>query len=228
MAPDGGNYENLLLKNEIMGLIDDRIKHIFHKVGSSSHEEIIECMIEDEDEQLLVESRNILFNKAMSRYACLVQGQARGMPPIQHSFELKERRGEFKIKRLAKDVLDLYLYCLNLTTEFPREMVKNSGTYFDVRPAHTSSGLDGANAEHRQQSNDGSEHVTDPPDDQNKTCSQAELLRYAELLQVALERNEHLERTVENLRAYILSVERVLRDEIGSVKFIAERARDEA
>ena len=69
MAPNGGISEQLLCNNDILSAIEDRYKHILLKIGSHTQEQIVDLLIEDEDEAEILETRDIIFKKSISKYA---------------------------------------------------------------------------------------------------------------------------------------------------------------
>ena len=223
MADTNNKPPDILTNNEVLGEADANIKRILLYVGSRPHSELIDLLIEDEDETLLIETRDLIFKKAIERFAWLTS-QARGMTSQMSlvDLEMKDRRGDHKLQSYARDIITLYAYYVDLAPDFPKEVLKSTCTYFDGNVEHIQAQVDQSNGNNNgaksKSNNDGTGQTT-PSNTQDKcSCS------HAELLKLALNRNEHLERSHANLKAYVLSVEAMLRDEISAVRFIAEDA----
>ena len=198
MAPDGGNPENFLQNNQVLDAVDGSIKHILLKISSISQQQAIEELTSDEDETLIQETRNIVYKEALASYSRSYE-RAKGTSLDVGKVEMKQRKGENKLSRSAKDIVELYLYFVELMPEFPREIIKSNGSYFDIFPAdvitvHSSQTAGGSKPNHDQNglksvNNDVHEKSCDPQD--MGSHSRAEL---ESLLCEALQEKEDMQR----------------------------------
>ena len=220
MAPNGGSEESLLNQNDIYSLLNDRIEHILRKSGSISQDSLVDQLIEDEDDVLLSETRDTIFKKAILKYACLTR-QASGMQFDPDKIEMKQRKGENKLQSYAKDCVSLFLWYVELVSEFPRSVLKGDGTYLDVQPVQTDRSnqpkIDAClgNMAKSNESVNKDDVIANHVGAQNSCnrCSQ-----YTDLL----ERLADSDRAMSNLRSHVLSIEKILYDEILSVRSISE------
>ena len=227
MASDDGDPENFLQNNQVLDAVDGSIKHILLKISSITQQQAIEELTSDEDETLVQETRNIVFKEALASYSRSYE-RAKGTSLDVGKVEMKQRKGENKLSRSAKDIVELYLYFVNLMPEFPREIIKSNGSYFDIFPAdvitvHSSQTAGSSKPNHDQSvlnsvNNDVHEKSGDPQD--MGSHSRAEL---ESLLREALQEKEDMQREMSNMRAHLLSVEKILFDELRGVRLIAER-----
>ena len=217
MAPNGGKPELLLTNNDVLTLVGDRYKHILIKIGSDTQDQIVDLLIEDEDEAVLLETREIVFKKAISKYALRngPQTDGSGTSIDLKKIELKQRKGERKLASNAKDIYELYCYYVELKSDFPKDCLRCNGTYLDIT------------ATPRAQSN--ISHKNDVSDTQKLRSYEdiIEKLNLAEAKYIAKNQelsveNEDLRRQVQNIRAHLLSVEKLFFDELRAVKSVSE------
>ena len=131
MAPDGGISESLLLNNEVYPLLHERIQRILIQSGSVSQDTLIDQLVEDDDEDLISETRETIFKQAISKFSCLIR-QAKGMQVDPSKIELKQRKGDNKLKSYAKDIVNIFLWYVELLSDFPKDVIKGELTYIDV------------------------------------------------------------------------------------------------
>ena len=247
MAPDGGSQESLLQNNDVYSLVDDRIKHILCQAGSVSQDTLVDMLIEDEDDDLMTETREIIFKQAMSKFSCLIR-QAKGMIPDLSKIEMKQRKGDNKLKSYAKDIVHIFVWYVELVSDFPKDVIKGEMTYIDAIPAGTPQGAPAkqhpvghpvqfpvqlsiseafGNMNSMQKPKSLSDKSDDCIVDENFNGAQnpCRCPQYADLLgkfHQALADGETREREVTNLRSHLLSIEKILYDEILSVRSISE------
>ena len=207
----------LLTNNEILLLVGDRYKHILMKIGSDTQDTIVDLLIEDEDEAVLVETREIVFKKAISKYAQCngPHTDSSGTSIDIKKIELKQRKGERKLASNAKDIYELYCYYVEMKPDFPKDCLRCNGTYLDIT------------ATPRAQSN--ISHKNDVSDTQKLRSYEdvIEKLNLAEAKYIAKNQelsveNEDLRRQIQNIRAHLLSVEKLFFDELRAVKSVSE------
>ena len=241
MAPDGGISESLLQNNDVYPLIHERIQRILMQSGSVSQDTLVDQLIEDEDDDLMSDTRDAIFQKAISKFSCLIR-QVKGMQVDLSKIEMKQRKGDNKLKSYAKDVVHIFLWYVELVSDFPKDVLKGEMTYIDaVMPSKhekhpvqfppqmlTQPTIDDAfgNANSIQSSkalsdkNDGCVDANFNGAQNPCRCPQ-----YADLLDKlnkALADSETKQREVTNLRSHLLSIEKILYDEILSVRSISE------
>ena len=225
MAPNGGNSEDLLLTNEVLTAIGDRYKHILMKTGSVTSDEILELLVTDEDEGLILETRDIVFNKAISKYATCndLQNPDKGTSFDFKKIELKQRKGDRKLWSNCKDIYELYCYYVESRADFPKDCIRCNGTYLDVisTPGSSSTSI------HKTNSKNDDVTVNKIEPQKLRSYSHAELIELVESCNlqndILIKDNQDLERQVQNVRAHLLSVEKILFDELRAVKLVADQ-----
>ena len=120
---DGTDNANPLSKNSVFSKIEPNILRILHKFGSTPESEIVETLVNDIDEHELDVCRQMFFEESK-----LVVTKNTGENTIP-SFEMKVRKNPGKNISYAKDVVKLGLYLCELKSEYPIDLLKNSGTY---------------------------------------------------------------------------------------------------
>ena len=222
MAPNGGNSEDLIMNNEVLTAIGDRYKHILMKTGSVTSDEILELLVTDEDEGLILETRDIVFNKAISKYATCndLQNPDKGTSFDFKKIELKQRKGDRKLWSNCKDIYELYCYYVELRADFPKDCIRCNGTYLDVISTPGSISMHKTNSKN--------DDATVKLEAQKlRSYSQAELIELVESCNlqndILIKDNQDLERQVQNVRAHLLSVEKILFDELRAVKLVADQ-----
>ena len=199
------------------------------QVAAQPQQVIVDELLKDDDDELIQETRLIIFQKAIAKYACSLE-QATGMIVEYKKVELKQRKGSNKMQSSAKDIVDLFLYYVNLMLEFPRDVIKCNGAYIDIFPqalVHQNNPVDTSsstkvggdvNKQNVDVDNDVHKKVDDAPD--MDSLSRTELMS---LLQKSMDDKDDLTRAMSNLRAHVLSIEKILYDELLGVRSIADR-----
>ena len=195
----------------------------------NAHDTLIDQLIEDDDDELMSETREIIFKKAISKYACLTR-QATGMQFDSSKIEMKQRKGDHKLQSYAKDSVNLFLYYVELISEFPRGIVKGDMTYLDIQPVFSEqlacekptqpkiqACFDNM-AKSKETVNVKNDVIVNPVGAQN-TCR---CPQFADLLADYKTALIDKDREISNLRAHVLSIEKILFDEIVSVRSISE------
>ena len=217
MAPNGGNSEELLLRNDVYQAIGDRYRHILMKIGSTTSDQILDLLVEDEDESAILETRDTVFNSAISKYATCngLQNPDKGTSVDIQKIELKQRKGDRKLLSNAKDIYELFCYYVELRPDFPKDCIRCGGTYLDI--AHTPK----------------SNSIIKNDVTVNKLETQKlRSYSHADLVELVMScnaknqelenENKDMERQVLNVRAHLLSVEKILFDELRAIKSVAD------
>lgn len=112
------------------GDLEDTVNHILYNVVQEGKGKTVEALSMEFERDLLVETRDNLFQHAMKRY----REQLREVG-IQETPDLyvKRRTGEKAANALAGDIVDLYLYAGRFIDVFPKSILGNVGKLVEFK-----------------------------------------------------------------------------------------------
>ena len=110
--------------------MNDTVSHILYGIAKEGKSKVIETLLVDIDKEMLVESRNCLFQHVTERYKEeLQQADIQEVPDLY----AKRRNGEKAAETLASDCVELYLYARRMVDIFSKAILGNAGKYIEFR-----------------------------------------------------------------------------------------------
>ena len=202
------------------------IAHILRKCCSTSTTDIIEELYESIDVEDIKKTKDTLFDQAIDKVNTELRSNGVDIPSDVELVAKKRRNPTLT----CTDLVNLTMYVGGLTSTFPKDVLSQKATYIDllvpkVQVTHGGVACQIVSSQEPStnpinQDNSINNDVNVKIDAQKMSpLSQTELI---EMMQNVLSKNEQLERQVVNIRAHLLSVEKIMFDEIRAVKSIAD------
>lgn len=113
--------------------IDGVVSHILYNVDVKQKSDIIEDLQGDIGLDILSDSRDLLFEKAVDKFTRQVETSV-GYKPDTMQLSLKQRKGVRTCENMAKDIYELFLYVEEKTDFFPKDILFRTSRYLDIAP----------------------------------------------------------------------------------------------
>ena len=194
-AAQEATENELLQKCRYYGVIDTRIGQILDKCDCCGIREIVDELLQEIDDDVIVDSREIMFKEATTRYITMLEsGSYDPMAGVPVLILVKRRQGDKMRVNNCKDLVDLYVYSTGLSDIFPKDTLSPSNSkYIEIVPKNT---LDTNNRGHTTGVN---EKLAQKTNDQNVTD-----------LTLMAHRIRDQEKTIEELKRIISDLRNVL------------------
>ena len=197
MADGDGHADDALLQNSLLHEINKGIAHILRDIGVKPKEEVVQQLVTDIDCEVIAECRDYVFRRAVGVYEDRLEAIGQSS---KANLELKSRRGDSADERCADDVVELVLFICGLKSEFPKGVLSAKSTYVDIVPERQPDG-----------------HI--PGQGRQIAHKECECpCNCGQILREMMDKYDKCERSLCQLKEYVLNVERVMGDAIKEIK----------